>query len=216
MRRPRGKLLALTLVGSGVAAIVGFVVVVLLISWFSNPPFALGDAPEQPVAFPHSVHVAEQGIQCEFCHRNVTKGEAATVPAVEQCLFCHKDIAGDTEAERAEIGIVVNSFADGVPINWERVHRLPDHVRFVHEAHVRFLTQADASDRTSEEKVQAACSICHGDVANATVVQPKPFQSMKMGTCLDCHRFLTLVPEDEGYVLPETTDIPTDCTICHK
>ena len=216
MRRPRGKWLALTLVGSGVAAIVGFVVVVLLISWFSNPPFALGDAPEQPVAFPHSVHVAEQGIQCEFCHRNVTEGEAATVPAVEQCLFCHKDIVGDTEAERAEIGIVVDSFADGVPINWERVHRLPDHVRFVHEAHVRFLTQIDTSDRTSEEKVQAACSICHGDVANAKVVQPKPFQSMKMGTCLDCHRFLTLVPEDEGYVLPETTDIPTDCTICHK
>ncbi len=209
-------MLALTLVGSGVAVIVGFVVVVLLISWFSNPPFALGDAPAQPVAFPHSVHVAEQGIQCEFCHRNVTKGEAATVPAVEQCLFCHKDIGGDTEAERAEIDIVVGSFDDGVPIDWERVHRLPDHVRFVHEAHVRYLTEIDGSDRTSEEKVQAACSICHGDIANATVVQPKPFQSMKMGTCLDCHRFLSLVPEDEGYVLPETTDIPTDCTICHK
>ena len=146
-------MLALTLVGSGVTVIVGFVVVVLFISWFSNPPFALGDAPAQPVAFPHDVHVAEQGIQCEFCHRNVTKGEAATVPAVEQCLFCHKDITvGTTEAEREEIGIVVSSFADGAPINWERVHRLPDHVRFVHEAHVRYLTEIDGSDRTSEEK----------------------------------------------------------------
>ena len=209
-------MLALALAGSGVTVIIGFVVVVLLISWFSNPPFGLGNAPAQPVAFPHSVHVAENGIQCEFCHRNVTKGQAATVPALEQCMFCHKNIQGTTVTAQAEISKVAVSFEQGQPINWERVHRLPDHVRFVHEAHVRFLTQADASERTSAEKVQAACSICHGDIANMTEVKPKRFQSMKMGTCLDCHRFLTLVPKDQGYVLPETTDIPTDCTICHK
>ena len=211
-------MLALTLVGSGVTVILGFVVVVLLISWFSNPPFGLGNAPAQPVAFPHTVHVAENGIQCEFCHRNVTKGEAATVPAVEQCLFCHKNIEGTTDTARAEISKVLVSFETNEPINWERVHRLPDHVRFVHEAHIRFLTEVDRSDRTSAEKVQAACSICHGDIASATVVKPKRFQSMKMGTCLDCHRFLTLVPTDGSYDIAdlEEIDIPTDCTICHK
>ena len=211
-------MLALTLVGSGVTVILGFVVVVLLISWFSNPPFGLGNAPAQPVAFPHAVHVAENGIQCEFCHRNVTKGEAATVPAVEQCLFCHKNIEGTTATARAEISKVRVSFETDEPINWERVHRLPDHVRFVHEAHIRFLTEVDVSDRTSAEKVQAACSICHGDIASATVVKPKRFQSMKMGTCLDCHRFLTLVPRDGSYDIAdlEEIDIPTDCTICHK
>ena len=211
-------MLALTLVGSGVTVIVGFVVVVLLISWFSNPPFGLGNAPAQPVAFPHTVHVADNGIQCEFCHRNVTKGEAATVPAVEQCLFCHQNIDGTTATAQAEISKVRVSFETNEPINWERVHRLPDHVRFVHEAHIRFLTEADVSGRTSAEKVQAACSICHGDVANATVVKPKRFQSMKMGTCLDCHRFLSLVPQDGSYEIPdlEDIDIPTDCTVCHK
>ena len=209
-------MLALTLVGSGVTVIVGFVIVVLLISWFSNPPFGLGNAPAQPVAFPHTVHVADNGIQCEFCHRNVTKGEAATVPAVEQCLFCHKNIEGTTATARAEISKVRVSFETNEPINWERVHRLPDHVRFVHEAHIRFLTEADVTDRTSAEKVQAACSICHGDIASATEVKPKRFQSMKMGTCLDCHRFLSQVPRDGTYDVPEFTDIPTDCTICHK
>lgn len=211
-------MLALTLVGSGVTVIVGFVVVVLLISWFSNPPFGLGNAPAQPVAFPHTVHVADNGIQCEFCHRNVTKGEAATVPAVEQCLFCHQNIDGTTATAQAEISKVRVSFETNEPINWERVHRLPDHVRFVHEAHIRFLTEADVSGRTSAEKVQAACSICHGDVANATVVKPKRFQSMKMGTCLDCHRFLSLVPQDGSYEIPDLKDIdiPTDCTVCHK
>ena len=209
-------MLAMALVGSGVTVIVGFVLTVLLISWFSNPPFGLGNAPAQPVAFPHTVHVADNGIQCEFCHRNVTKGEAATVPAVEQCLFCHKNIEGATASAQAEISKVRTSFETNQPINWERVHRLPDHVRFVHEAHIRFLTEADISSRTSAEKVQAACSICHGDIASSTVVKPKRFQSLKMGTCLDCHRFLSLVPRDGTYDLPEEIDIPTDCTICHK
>ena len=49
-------MLALALAGSGVKVILGFVVVVLLISWFSNPPFGLGNAPAQPIAFPHTVH----------------------------------------------------------------------------------------------------------------------------------------------------------------
>jgi hypothetical protein len=215
-------MLALTLAGLGSTVIVGFVLVVLLISWFSNPPFGLGNAPPQPVAFPHTAHAAAPeaggaGIACEFCHRNVTKGEAATVPAVEQCLFCHDLIEGTTATAIAEIA-KFRPVGDGqaLPINWERVHRLPDHVRFVHEAHIRALTQMDGSDRSSVEKVQNACTVCHGDVAGMTEVKPKRFQSLKMGTCLDCHRFLSLVPEDQGYVIPAETDIPTDCTLCHK
>ena len=93
---PNPKMIPLVVAGGVVTVVLGFVVIVLLISWFSNPPFGLGNAPAQPVAFPHTVHVADNNIQCEFCHRNVTKGEAATVPAVETCLFCHKDIDGAT------------------------------------------------------------------------------------------------------------------------
>ncbi len=206
-----GKMLALGVVSAGVTLIVGFVIVVMLISWFSNPPFGLGNAPAQPVAFPHTVHAGTvetggAGIQCEFCHRNVTKGAAATVPAVEQCMFCHEQIAdenlvGLTNVNLAEMAKVSQGFADGEPINWERVHRMPDHVRFVHEAHIRFFTQQDTSDLPSEQKVQAVCSTCHGDVAAMTEVKPKRFQSLKMGTCLDCHR---------------QNNVPTDCTVCHK
>ncbi len=196
--RLKGKTLAL-LVGGGVTVIVGFFLVVLFISWFSNPPFGWGNAPPQPVAFPHTVHVQDHGIQCEFCHRNVTKGAAATVPALEQCLFCHKEIEGTTNTAQTEIAKVRQSFADNTPINWERVHRVPDHVRFVHEAHIRFYTQGDTPDRQLE--VAEVCSICHGDVASMDVVKPKRFQSLKMGTCLDCHR---------------ENNVATDCTVCHK
>ena len=103
--------------GGVVTVVLGFVIIVLLMSWFSNPPFGLGNAPAQPVAFPHTVHVAENNIQCEFCHRNATKGKAATVPAVETCLFCHKDIDGGSVTAQEEIDKVRTAFDTGTPID---------------------------------------------------------------------------------------------------
>ena len=195
--------------GGVVTVIMGFVLVVLLISWFSNPPFGLGNAPAQPVAFPHTVHVADNNIQCEFCHRNVTKGASATVPAVETCLFCHQNIGGDSSASQVEIQKVRDAFDTDTPINWERVHRLPDHVRFIHEAHIRYFTDDDipvkyginGEELAETPDVALTCTICHGDVGNKVEVQPKTGQSLKMGTCLDCHR---------------NNSVPTDCTVCHK
>mgnify|MGYP001320801797 FL=1 len=206
---PSRKMLPLMVAGGVATVIMGFVVVVLLISWFSNPPFGLGNAPAQPIAFPHTVHVAENNIQCEFCHRNVAKGEAATVPAVETCLFCHKDIDGGTVTAQEEINKVRTAFETDTPINWERVHRLPDHVRFIHEAHIRYFTDEtigvkygiNGEELTESPDVAQTCTICHGDVANKEVVEPKTGQSLKMGTCVDCHR---------------VNSISTDCTICHK
>lgn len=213
-------MIPLALVGLIVTGIVGFIVVILVMSWYSNPPFGLGNAPAQPIAFPHTVHAGAPpdgvGIQCEFCHRNVTKGAAATVPAVENCVFCHKQInsenvVGSTAVNLKEIQRVVDRFNDDNPIDWERVHRLPDHVRFVHEAHIRFLTQGesrtvtlpvgDGQPRQLPLPVGEACSVCHGNVAGMTEVHPQPGQSLKMGTCLDCHR---------------ENNVSTDCTICHK
>ena len=219
--KPSANIIPFVLVGLVVTAIVGFIVAILMISWFSNPPFGLGNAPPQPIAFPHTVHAGTveeggAGIQCEFCHRNVTKGAAATVPAVENCVFCHKQInpenlVGDTQVNLNEIQKMVDRFHDKNPINWERVHRLPAHVRFVHEAHIRFLTQGesravsiplgDGGTYQLPMSVDQACSVCHGDVARMTEVQPQKGQSLKMGTCLDCHK---------------QNNVGTDCTICHK
>ncbi|MFB3097574.1 MAG: hypothetical protein ACE1ZZ_02745, partial [Dehalococcoidia bacterium] len=131
-------------------------------------------------------------------------------------VFCHKQInpeklTGDTDVNLAEVQRVVDRFADGNPIDWERVHRLPDHVRFIHEAHIRFLTQGEprnvdiplggGGSRQLPMPVGQACSVCHGNVAAMTEVQPQAGQSLKMGTCLDCHR---------------QNNVATDCTICHK
>lgn len=131
--------------------------------------------PDQPVGFTHVTHAGTLGIQCEFCHRNVDKGANASVPAVGQCMFCHKVVNGDNSAVSAEkaqeIEKVRAAFNNNEPINWVRVHRVPDHVRFVHEAHIQAGFQ---------------CSQCHGDVAGMDKV--KQVRSLNMGDCLGCHR----------------------------
>ncbi len=55
--------------------------------------------------------------------------------------------------------------------------------------------------KTDTVDAALACAYYHGDVGNKTEVQPKTGQSLKMGTCLDCHK---------------VNNVPTDCTICHK
>ena len=97
----------IALVGLGVTAIVAFFV---LNAWFGVS--VLAQAPDQPIDFPHTVHAGAVedggiGLDCTFCHRNVTEGAAATVPSVEQCMFCHSQVirhncpgaAGDSQAD---------------------------------------------------------------------------------------------------------------------
>ena len=82
-------------------SLVGLVVFGLLRAWWSTPISVFGFVPgqvEQPIEFPHPVHVEEAGIQCDFCHRSVAKSEAATVPPLELCVACHRDLPNGTFA----------------------------------------------------------------------------------------------------------------------
>ena len=158
--------------------------------------------PEQPIAFPHPSHV-NNGIDCVFCHRLAPTESMASVPPVEQCVFCHQIIRSQ---DSDEVKKLLAAFQNGEPIDWVRVHRLPDHVRFVHEAHVTFFTDeanyASAQgeyDLTQQEGfASATCAICHGDVG--AMLQVRQVNSLKMGNCVDCHR---------------QWGAPTDCTTCH-
>jgi hypothetical protein len=223
------KLLPLALGGLVAAVIPVLVVLYILTAWWSKPLFGFSaGGPDQPIAFPHTVHVEQAGIQCEFCHRNVSKGAAATVPAVEQCLFCHTTVNGQP-AQGSENPEIVKLLAHGglgpdglsspdltpEPIEWERVHRVPDHVQFFHEPHIRYFTQTQegrvetlrragshnlpmSSPPQAAELVEATCTICHGKVRAMDKVKQE--RRLKMGDCVDCHR---------------DNDAPTDCVTCH-
>ena len=191
--KPSGKKLLgfgiLGIFGLGALVVVGFLLTFVVSAWFGLPVvFGFNEGPDQPIAFPHTTHVQELGLDCTFCHRNVTKGAAATIPAVGLCMTCHKTVGdGLPEVEKLRA-----AFDAGEPIDWIRVHRVPDHVHFVHEAHIRFFTEQN------DIPASAVCSTCHGDVGSMTKV--KQVRSLKMGDCVDCHR---------------NFDAPTDCTTCH-
>ena len=179
----------------GLSSAVGLFVLVAVLTfvvtaWLGRPLSVFGqtNAPTQPIDFPHTVHVQEVGLDCTFCHRNVAKGAAATVPAVNLCMTCHMTV-GDGNAEVEKLRDI---HAAGRTIDWLRVHRLPDHVNFVHEAHINFFAERD--NVTPAE----VCSTCHGDVGSMLKVEQ--VRSLKMGDCVDCHR---------------DNDAPTDCTTCH-
>ena len=191
-RPTKGKLFLFGFLG--VVGLASFVVIALALtfvisSWLGRPViFGFNEGPDQPIAFPHTRHVQDLGLDCTFCHRNVTKGAAATIPAVGLCMTCHKAVGdGLPEVEKLRA-----TFEEGRPIDWVRVYRVPDHVQFVHEPHIRFFSQRDGIAPS------AVCSTCHGDVGG--MVKVRQVRDLKMGDCVDCHR---------------NNDAPTDCTTCH-
>lgn len=153
-----GATAPLLLGGAGVLAILLF----LMASGGTATP-----APQQPIAFDHSVHAGDAAIPCEFCHRGVGTQAAATVPSVEQCMFCHSVVKTDSP----QIQLLQAHWDTQTPVNWTRVHRVPDHVRFVHAPHIQ---------------AGVACETCHGDVASMEEV--KQVRSLAMGDCQGCHR----------------------------
>ena len=110
-------------------------------AWWTTPfeVLGFGAAPEQPIAFPHTVHAGIDvwtdsegnpkldadgnemyglGLDCTFCHRNVDKGATASIPPVEQCLFCHASVQGE---ELTEVAKLVDAWENKEPVAWERV-----------------------------------------------------------------------------------------------
>lgn len=155
-----------------------------------------GYQPSQPIAFPHSVHVGDNGIDCRYCHNSVTESKTAGLPSVDVCMNCHKQITGSGE-QVAQIQKIYDAAGwDGKqytnvtkPIIWNKVHVLPDHVFFSHKQHVG----VGGVD----------CKQCHGDMATMTETAkvqsvadlnkvegniPLTKATLTMGWCIECHQ----------------------------
>lgn len=140
-----------------------------------------GYAPEQPFAFSHQLHAGVHEIPCGFCHVSPGEGPHSSVPSVNTCMTCHSQVA----LQSPMIQELRQHWEDGRPVEWVKVHDLPDHVKFSHTPHIQ---------RGLD------CSECHGQVNRMDVVEvTNPFN---MGWCVDCHR----EPEHNA---------PIDCVTCH-
>lgn len=174
-------------------------------------------AREQPVQFSHKHHVADDGIDCRYCHSAVETSATAGIPPTKTCMNCHSVLFSNSEY----LEPVRESFRSGKSIPWVRVHRLPDFVYFDHSIHIN---------------KGIGCSSCHGPVNQMPLVwQATP---MLMTWCLDCHRNpeASLRPRDQVFNMdwkaPEnqteigkqlraqyglrTTDELTSCSTCHR
>ncbi|MEW6367557.1 MAG: cytochrome c3 family protein [Acidobacteriota bacterium] len=174
----------------------------------------VGYEPRQPVPYSHALHAGDLGIDCRYCHSTVEVAARAAIPPTQTCMNCHSRI----RAQSAKLIPVRESYATGMPIEWVRVHDLPDFVYFNHSAHVRR---------------GVGCVSCHGRIDKMEVVyQAEP---LSMGWCLSCHRdpekrlrpqeYVTRmdwVPfEDQtalGKRLREANNInpSVDCSTCHR
>lgn len=131
----------------------------------------------QPVPFSHKHHVGDDGIDCRYCHTSVEKSSFAGIPSTQICMTCHSQLWNQAPL----LAPVRESFATNIPIQWNRVHDLPDFAYFNHSIHIA---------------KGVGCSTCHGELDKMPLTWK--VNTLYMKWCLECHR------APENYVRPQS------------
>lgn len=150
-------------------------------------------APDQPIKFSHALHVTQNKIDCRYCHSGAEKSKNAGIPSPNLCMNCHKYVQSGPKYGKEEIAKIYSSIGwdpatqqyskPQKPIEWIRIHNLPDLAYFNHSQH------------TVVGKV--ACETCHGPVGEMEVM--KQFSPLTMGWCINCHRATEVKAEGNAY-----------------
>lgn len=150
-----------------VGAVAPLYVALMVAYGFSPKTTDVGYQPIQPIPFSHAMHVGQLGMHCYYCHNTVEHSGFAAVPPTETCMNCHVGI----HRASPRLTPLWESYETGNPIQWRKVHDLPDYAYFNHAAHIQR---------------GVSCVSCHGRVDRMEVVyQHAP---LSMGWCLECHR----------------------------
>jgi cytochrome c553 len=140
-------------------------------------------SPMQPVKFSHAVHAGQNETDCIYCHSSAPYSKIAGIPPVNVCMNCHLMVRNGTRSGSFEIAKIITSYENQKPIEWIKVHNLPDHVFFSHAQHV------------SAGKVD--CAECHGNVKEMNVI--RQVSDLSMGWCINCHRTRKLDVRDNKF-----------------
>ena len=150
--------------------------------------------PVQPIQFSHKHHAGLYQIDCQYCHSGTDRSRVAGVPSVALCMGCHQQLPPSYD-ELEGIRTLKDHWKLQTPIEWVQIHRLPEYVKFQHQAHVRR---------------GIACQECHGKVEEMDKVYLSPdtkwwpwllpTQKLEMGWCIQCHR---------------ANGASQDCVTCH-
>ncbi|MEP2023307.1 MAG: cytochrome c3 family protein [Reichenbachiella sp.] len=127
-----------------------------------------GYQPDQPIAFSHKIHAGDYKIDCNYCHTGVRKSKNANIPSPNICMNCHSSI----KTESPEIQKIYAAIENNEPIEWVRIHNLPDLAYFNHSQHVQV--------------GGVECQTCHGPIEEMDKVSQ--YAPLTMGWCINCHR----------------------------
>jgi len=151
------------------------------LAWDDQAP-----GPRQPIPFSHAHHAGLYEIECLYCHTGTDRSAVAGMPSVELCMGCHANFPQEYD-QLEGIQILKEHWERGEPVQWEQIHRVPEHVQFRHNRHV----QAGVD-----------CNTCHGSAEQPVEKMDKlylvpdtkwwayglPTQKLEMGWCIKCHR----------------------------
>jgi len=69
--------------------------------YYFTPKYTrVGYQPNQPIQFPHDIHVAQLGMDCRYCHSFVEVAAHSNVPTTQVCMNCHAQIQKRTRNSR--------------------------------------------------------------------------------------------------------------------
>jgi cytochrome c551/c552 len=155
-----------------------------------NTGIQQGYQPVQPIKYSHELHAGVMKIDCQYCHSGAFKSKNASIPSLNVCMNCHNAV----KTESPEIQKIFTALgydpetrsydeSKAKPIQWVRIHNLPDLAYFNHSQHV---TVAGIE-----------CQKCHGPIE--TMPEVYQYSPLTMKWCVDCHKSTEVNYKDNAY-----------------
>ncbi|MCK0146004.1 c-type cytochrome [Arenibacter sp. F26102] len=178
--------------------------------WMMQVGVDQGYAPIQPIHYSHKIHAGDNAIECKYCHSSARVSKTSGIPSLNVCMNCHKSIyeyKGNPEGPSQEdlANGYTNEFYTGEikklykavgwdeenqkytgeskPVEWVRIHNLPDFAYFNHSQHVSV--------------AGIECQTCHGPVEEMEIMYQ--YSPLTMGWCINCHRETNVKVEGNAY-----------------
>jgi mono/diheme cytochrome c family protein len=180
-----------------------FTIILLLIvggtySWMAmwNTGVHTGYQPEQPIKFSHQLHAGINKIDCRYCHSGAYSSKNASIPSLNVCMNCHNYVTasdkynGQVSPEIQKIYTAMDynpttrAYGPNTkPVEWVRIHNLPDLAYFNHSQHVSV--------------AGVRCQQCHGPVQ--TMEEMYQYSPLTMKWCIQCHKRTEVNSEGNAY-----------------
>jgi len=177
--------------------------------WMSQVGVDQGYAPVQPIHYSHRIHAGENAIDCKYCHSSARVSKHSGIPSLNICMNCHKSIGEVAGPEAGELSSVTDDYSkefydkeiqklykavgwdeatqsytgETQPVEWVRIHNLPDFAYFNHSQHVSV--------------AGIECQKCHGPVEEMEIMYQ--YAPLTMGWCINCHRETNVKIEGNPY-----------------